>query len=749
MNKIKYEYKGCFMCENYCTLESKTLMKHGLYGATYIYYNGSNVRPALPQEQFEYSPIVAGIDLEMLSLNPVDPACVLYMASYCSGDNMIVIYTSEYCDQISPENAANSIAHYGSDDYDVSGVTYMQVMDKYELVQRLSEIIAHENPDIVTGYNIYTADFPLLYFTIRSCMGKWTRMCQGPEPYFQYTKKLDKKYIDSEAGIVVKVPGCHVIDMYYFLEHTLPSEDKTSLKLGDVSTKYLGTTKDPFTYRDLQRIYHEGTMDEKIGVMLYCVRDSYLSTQLYRRFNVWNYHSGIYSISGIDPQRSSCTGIVDITYGMCYIETKSGNIYLDEPSNRIFSPGGGLVLKGSKGIKDNVHCVDFSSLYPNITIEHNIDALSVVKCPLDEITAKHGPISKRMYYHISQDGTIVGLQNSKGDIIYFDQTVRTVVPSVLKNLLREREELKGRLKSYSKDSMEYLVTSGQEQARKIGANGTCGAFAEQTQGNPMSYCELNDVITTTGRTILGLSYDLAISKGLEVIYGDTDSLIVKTTGDISSYINSVHKLLPSRIRFKVEYVASKFVMGAKKHYIAHIVDPHTGVSDTKIVGYKAVKSSSCKMAQRVFRWLIDRLLHEGVHTVIPYYKQILDHYSATTDIDVDSFSCRFSYTGKRYTPGTYRYNVVAYMSSRGVELVAGNTLAIVTVKTIEKYMATYGGKSPPVRLPYESDGKSARLYTVDEVGNNVDILDTVDMLEVQCGSDISSIVCGIVPKHLW
>jgi DNA polymerase elongation subunit (family B) len=718
MNKIRYNYDSCFLCESFSTVENKTLNKHGIYGATHVYYDGHLLRPATKEECFDYTPKVAGIDLEMLSLNPVDPSCVLYMASYYSESTTVVIYTSDYCCDI-----------------ESSDIIYIRVVDKHELVKKLSDVIAYEAPDIITGYNIYIADMPLLYFTLGLSMSKWTKMCDGPDPYFQYTRRLDRGFADSDSGTVIKIPGCHVIDMYFHLDHTLPSEQKNNLKLDDVSFRYIGANKDPFTYRDLARIYHNGTYDEKKLVMTYCIKDSYLSVQLYLKFNVWNYHSSMYSISGIDPQRASCTGAVDVTYGMCYIRSKSMKVFLDQPVNKIFSPSGGLVLTSHKGIFVDVHCIDFSALYPNITIEHNIDSLSIVNHKEHDIVAEHGPVDKELYYAISRDRHIVGLNNSTGRMVFFDLTVPTILPSALTDLLHERERLKEQLKSPDLDVVEKLSLSGQEQARKIGANGACGSLAEPTPGNPMSYCELNDVITTTGRTILKLSHDVARDHKLLVIYGDTDSLILKTDEDINKYLDTIHELLPKRIRFKVEYIADKFIMGMKKHYVAKIG------STIKIMGYKAVKSSSCKAAQMMFRWLIDKLLEHGPDVTMCHYNNMIDYYSSTDyDIDIELFTCRFSYNGKAYAQGTYRQKVITAMTNRGVELVAGNTLSVVTVKSTERYSYSYNNSTPPIQLPVESEGKSSRLYTVEEVGTYNDVIDVREILDTQCGSDIRNII---------
>jgi DNA polymerase elongation subunit (family B) len=713
---MKYRYTpDYFLCNSCTTVENRTLIEHGIYGCEYICHNGDRVRPAEQLERFEYVPKVAGIDLEMLSLNPIDPSFELYMGSYYSDERTVVIYTKKYYDGPVLDN----------------GTVYIPVETKQDIAICLANVIAAESPDIVTGYNIYNADMPLLYYALGLCMLKWPRMCTGAEPFFQYTRKLDKRFVESEAGTVIKIPGCHVIDMYFHLENILPSEEKNSLKLDDVSERYLGEKKDPFSHGELGRIYHKGTREERLSVMHYCIRDSYLCVALYNKFNVWNYHSGIYSVSGVDPQRSVCTGEVDITYGMCYKKCKDINMFMDDPNNRIFSPSGGMVLQTKRGMYNNVYCLDFTSMYPNIAIEHNIDASSVIRAPLDSV----GTLHREYYYGITQDRKTVALKDSKNRTVLFDLTKRGVLPSVLEKLLEERAAIKKKLSTATE--LEKLQLSGQEQARKIGANGACGALGQQTPGNPMSFCTLNDVITTTGQMVLSTAENIATQMGLTVLYGDTDSLFVHSrSGNVDEYLSQVHKMLPGRIRFKIEYIADKFIVGSKKHYIARIN------GKVKIMGYKAVKSSSCKAAQTLFRWLIDVLLDCGPQQTEMCYRDALATYSNPMyNIDPEMFVSRFSYNGKMYAEGTYRDNVVKSMLGRNIELIPGNSLTVTTVKTMSEYVSMYG-KDPPIKLP-NSKAKSERLYTLEEVSACPQVIDVVEVLNVQCGSDLVSILSAL------
>jgi len=713
IDNIKFNhYTNLFICDMHSSVETKTLMKYNIYGSNYIrHYTSGLLEAASSGDEFEYKPRTAGIDLEMLSLDYADPNCRFYMASYYSDTYRAVIYASSYCGEVDADEK----------------IEYIRVATKFDVAIRLANIIAEQKPDIVTGYNIYNADIPLLYYTLRQALCRWTRMNVGAEPYFHQTRKLEKHLIDSSAGTAIKIPGCQVIDMYAYLDKMLVSEEKNDMRLGEVSARHLGTSKDPFSYRDLHRIYHSGTLEERKLVMRYCLRDSELSVKLYEKFNVWNHHWSIYGISAVEPQRSLSTGVVDVTYGSCISICKQLNVYIDSPYNRVFKPGGGMVFSSIKGFYSNVMCVDFTSLYPNIVIQHNIDSLSVVDSSREMIEKKHGLFIAEYYYEITEDRKVIGLRDSRDSNVYFLIDTPAVLPTLLLKLLDERAMMKNRLKSLEKKSFEYLVLSGQEQARKECANGACGALAEATEGNPLSYCELNDIITTTGRSIIGIAAEVARMNGYVVIYGDTDSLFISTNRNIEEYLSMVHMRLPARIRFKVEYKAERFIMGSKKHYIAKIGDV------IKIAGYKAVKSSSCKAVQMLFKWLVEIMLNSGQDEAMKAYYEALETYSSIEyDPDMTLFVTRFSYRGKVYAANTYRYKVIYAMRSRGVELAAGNTLQIITVKTMETFIRLYGCE-PPIKLPNDSSGKADRIFTLDEVEKCPQVVDVRDIIETQCG----------------
>jgi DNA polymerase elongation subunit (family B) len=729
---IRYEQEGVvFRCNAYSTVEATTLMRNNLYGRLYVVVSDGKLEAARDDEHFPYTPKVAGFDLEMSNLDPADPDSDLYLAAYYRGGKYSIVYTRSYF----PHEIAST-----------ENRTYFAVNSRAELAYKLSEIVADDVPDVLTGYNIYNADIPALYHALRKELMQWYVGDASPSAYYHNTKRLEKKYIDSETGLAVKIPGVQTVDMYAYLSKMLRVDDRTSLRLDDVSREYLKDSKHPIDYRELMRIYHSGSSDEKLRVMHYCAHDAKLPVKLYEHFNVDNYYCGNYTLTGISAQEAITHGDVATTYGMCYKEAYLSGLYMDDPNMRVFKPGGGLVLDGKKGYYENVDCVDLSSLYPSIMIQHNIDSTSMLSRQDTQVLLGAGVHTRAnvvSYYSISAaDNNIHILSNKHGAPVGFCQSESGLFPTVLKKTLALRANLKQQIAAADAagDSAMSVVLAGRELAAKTVANSTCGALAEQTIGNPISCCELNDILTTTGRGILSLAKHVAEAMGILVIYGDTDSLFVQSHGRTQQFIDRMHSMLPEHIRFKLEYTASKFLVGSKKHYIALVS------GRLKIMGYKAAKSSKCVAAKQLFMYLVDILFEYGVETALAAYNHAVDAYASEQSVDVRLLSHTLNYRGKSYKPGSHMYKMVTAMKSRGVDLAPGNSKQVITVYTYQEYLHIYN-REPSVNLPDESSYVSERIYTLDEIGDDHTLVNIRKIINSQCGSDLDSVVNSYM--HNW
>ncbi|XP_020208890.1 DNA polymerase alpha catalytic subunit [Cajanus cajan] len=165
------------------------------------------------------------------------------------------------------------------------------------------------------------------------------------------------------------------------------------------------------------------------------------------------------------------------------------------------SYAGGLVLEPKKGLYDKyILLLDFNSLYPSIIQEYNICFTTVER---------------------SFDGTFPGLPSSK---------TTGVLPEVLEKLVKQRKQIKLWIKNEKKknekaDPIRVQQLDIQQQALKLTANSIYGCLGFS---NSRFYAKpLAELITQRGREILQSTVGLVQNNlNLEVIYGDTDSIMI-------------------------------------------------------------------------------------------------------------------------------------------------------------------------------------------------------------------------------
>lgn len=206
--------------------------------------------------------------------------------------------------------------------------------------------------------------------------------------------------------------------------------------------------------------------------MDYCCTDSEITYKLHDKFNVWNFHSSITSVCGLESQRIMSTGNVESSYGLiCDIAEKRG-VVIDKSNRRIFRPTGGLEIDTKIGAYENVYCIDLSALYPNIVIEHNIDCLSEIMkyYGTDNLSNEENKamgITKMSYYYKDETNNFDILCDSRGNRYAFSKDQIGIIPESLLLLLNTREKAKNDVKEAEKkgDLFEIEKCKGDEQAR--------------------------------------------------------------------------------------------------------------------------------------------------------------------------------------------------------------------------------------------------------------------------------------------
>ncbi len=167
------------------------------------------------------------------------------------------------------------------------------------------------------------------------------------------------------------------------------------------------------------------------------------------------------------------------------------------------SYAGGFVLFPKPGVHEDVLSLDFSSMYPSIMISYNISPDTVLSA--DEGPAEFYEAPETQYrFRKHPDG-------------FFKL--------ILTDLIERRRKVREQMSHTDKGSSDYTLLDIHQSAIKILTN----AFYGYTGWHAAKWYrkECAEATTAWGRTIIQDAIERAEKHGLEVIYGDTDSLFVK------------------------------------------------------------------------------------------------------------------------------------------------------------------------------------------------------------------------------
>ena len=220
---------------------------------------------------------------------------------------------------------------------------------------------------------------------------------------------------------------------------------------------------------------------------------------------------------------------------------------------------GGLVLEPKKGLYDKyVLMLDFNSLYPSIIQEYDICFTTVARPKPDPADPDAAPPP------VSLPEPPAGGPGGPN---------AAVLPQVIRKLVQRRRDVKNLLKSERNPAVREQLDIRQ-LAFKLTANsmyGCLGFAASRFYAKPLA-----ELTTLQGREILQSTVDLAQGTlGLDVVYGDTDSIMINTNSnnlqEVMSVGTAVKKEVNKRYRLleiEIDGVYKSMLLLKKKKYAA-------------------------------------------------------------------------------------------------------------------------------------------------------------------------------------
>ncbi|KAL4220500.1 DNA polymerase alpha catalytic subunit [Mactra antiquata] len=215
---------------------------------------------------------------------------------------------------------------------------------------------------------------------------------------------------------------------------------------------------------------------------------------------------------------------------------------------------GGLVLEPKKGFYDKfILLLDFNSLYPSIIQEYNICFTTI-----DRTDAPQSA---------DEEGNLENIELPDPDL------KPGILPTEIRKLVESRRQVKSLMKQDNLSSEQMMQYDIRQKALKLTANsmyGCLGFTFSRFYAKPLAA-----LITMKGREILKKTQELVQGMNLDVIYGDTDSIMVnsnctdieqvmKLGNKIKAEVNKLYRLL----EIDIDGVYKSMLLLKKKKYAA-------------------------------------------------------------------------------------------------------------------------------------------------------------------------------------
>lgn len=444
---------------------------------------------------------------------------------------------------------------------------YIEVVENETLmVKKFLDFLQEYNPDIIYTYNGDTFDFPYIY--------ERAKKLKISHPILN-DMRFDKRGINDSS----KIPGMVHIDLYP-LSRKLLSLNKYTLE--NVYLNFLGKEKSKIYLLEMDKFWEEGTQEGLLAIAQYNKEDAIAAKEIGEAIGPLEIElSRIVGQNIFDISRMASSNMVEYLLMKRAFEEKTivpnkpkGSEYLERSST---SYEGGFVLEPKKGLHEHIAVFDFRSLYPSIIIAHNIDP-NTIGCDCCDNTSPEG---------------VNFCLNKKG-----------FIPEILKEIIQRRVEIKNKLKSTS-DKTEKTIYQSQQWALKILANSFYGYM-----GYPRSRWyskEAASSIASWGREYIHKAIKIAEDMGLNVLYGDTDSLFVGLGSEdmekSKEYRDKVNSTLPDfmELEFQGYYRRGFFV--SKKRYA--LIDKENNIS-TK--GLEVVRRDWAEIAKKTQEAVLKTIL---------------------------------------------------------------------------------------------------------------------------------------------
>nr|4FLT_A Chain A, DNA polymerase 1 [Pyrococcus abyssi GE5]4FLU_A Chain A, Pyrococcus abyssi B family DNA polymerase [Pyrococcus abyssi]4FLV_A Chain A, DNA polymerase 1 [Pyrococcus abyssi GE5]4FLW_A Chain A, DNA polymerase 1 [Pyrococcus abyssi GE5]4FLX_A Chain A, DNA polymerase 1 [Pyrococcus abyssi GE5]4FLY_A Chain A, DNA polymerase 1 [Pyrococcus abyssi GE5]4FLZ_A Chain A, DNA polymerase 1 [Pyrococcus abyssi GE5]4FM0_A Chain A, DNA polymerase 1 [Pyrococcus abyssi GE5]4FM1_A Chain A, DNA polymerase len=472
---------------------------------------------------------------------------------------------------------------------------YVEVVSsEREMIKRLVKVIREKDPDVIITYNGDNFAFPYLLKRAEKLGIKLPLGRDNSEPKMQ-------RMGDSLA---VEIKGRIHFDLFPVIRRTINLPTYT---LEAVYEAIFGKSKEKVYAHEIAEAWETGKGLERVAK--YSMEDAKVTFELGKEF--FPMEAQLARLVGQpvwDVSRSSTGNLVE--WFLLRKAYERNELAPNKPDEREYerrlreSYEGGYVKEPEKGLWEGIVSLDFRSLYPSIIITHNVspDTLNRENC-------KEYDVAPQVGHRFCKD-------------------FPGFIPSLLGNLLEERQKIKKRMKE-SKDPVEKKLLDYRQRAIKILANSYYGYYG---YAKARWYCkECAESVTAWGRQYIDLVRRELESRGFKVLYIDTDGLYATIPGakheeikeKALKFVEYINSKLPGLLELEYEGFYARGFFVTKKKYA--LID-----EEGKIVtrGLEIVRRDWSEIAKETQAKVLEAILkHGNVDEAVKIVKEVTEKLS--------------------------------------------------------------------------------------------------------------------------
>ena len=471
------------------------------------------------------------------------------------------------------------------------------------------DFLEQVDPDVIIGYNIANFDFPYLLDRAKhlKCtkFPYWTRL-KSIQSHSKETN-FSSKQMGNRDTKATNTNGRLQLDLLQLIQR---DHQLRSYTLNSVCSHFLGEQKEDVHHTMITELFN-GTPESRRRLAIYCLKDAFLPQRLMDKLMCLVNYTEMARVTGVPFNYLLARGQQVKFISQLFRKALEQNLVIpnlrSDASDEQYE--GATVIEPTRGYYDvPVATLDFASLYPSIIQAHNLCYTTLLnKTSVDKL-------------HLVKDEDYIVTPN--GDMFCTSKIRKGLLTQILEELLGARKRAKKEL-AVETDAFKKAVLNGRQLALKVSANSVYGITGATVGKLPC--LAIASSTTSYGRQMIEKTkeevekrYTIAngYSHDAQVIYGDTDSVMVKfgpkdlektmdLGRDAATYVSDQF-IKPIKLEFEKVYFP--YLLINKKRYAGlYWTTPETfDKMDSK--GIETVRRDNCRLVQTVIETILHKIL---------------------------------------------------------------------------------------------------------------------------------------------